>query len=73
MTNNDNSTQTATFAYIEHMLIELRQMSEKQDAPVLAYLIEMAIIEAKDMGDVKYNAATPTTEHVDDIKHLLSS
>ncbi len=73
MTSNINSSQTSTFAYIEHMLIELRQMSEKQDAPVLAYLIEMAIIEAKDMGDVQYNVATPTTEHVDDIKHLLSS
>ena len=73
MTSEINASQTSTFAYIEHMLIELRQMSEKQDAPVLAYLIEMAIIEAKDMADGRINVATPTNEHVDDIKLLLSS
>jgi len=39
------------YIYIEQMLIELRIMSEKQGAPVLAYLIEMAIIEAGDLAD----------------------
>ncbi len=40
-----------TFAYIQCMLTELRILSESEDAPMLAYLIEMAIIEANDLAD----------------------
>ncbi len=43
--------QNQTFSYLQHMLTELRIMSEKENATVLAYLIEMAIIEAKDLAE----------------------
>ena len=55
------------------MLIELRLMSEKHDAPVLAYLIEMAIIEAKDVSNAAINPSIQSPEQVDDLKQLLSS
>ena len=68
-----NTKPNQTFAYIEHMLIELRLMSEKQDAPVLAYLIEMAIIEAKDESNATLSPSIHSPEQVEDIKQLLSS
>ncbi len=39
-----------TFSYIKNMLTELRILSENEGAPVLAYLIEMAAIEATDLA-----------------------
>ncbi len=45
--------QNQSFSYIEQMLVELRGISEKEGAPVLAYLIEMAIYEAGDLASGK--------------------
>ena len=73
MKSNSNSTPDQVFSYIEHMLIELRLMSEKENAPVLAYLIEMAIIEARDTADAEQNLVTPVVEQVSDVKQLLNS
>jgi len=73
MKNNSNSTPDQVFSYIEHMLIELRLMSEKRNAPVLAYLIEMAIIEARDTADAEQNPVTSVAEQDSDAKQLLSS
>ncbi len=44
-----STNKTQTFAYIQSMLTEMRMLSETEDAPMLAYLIEMAIIEADDL------------------------
>ena len=68
-----DSKPNQTFAYIEHMLIELRLMSEKQDAPVLAYLIEMAIIEAKDVSNAALTPPVQSPDQMEDLKQLLSS
>ncbi len=73
MKSNSNSTPNQVFSYIEHMLIELRLMSEKENAPVLAYLIEMAIIEARDTADAVQNPVTPVVEQVSSEKRLLNS
>lgn len=37
-------------AYIESMIVELRSMSLDLEAPVLAYFLEMAMIEAHEMA-----------------------
>jgi len=73
MKTNSNSTPDQVFSYIEHMLIELRLMSEKENAAVLAYLIEMAIIEARDTADAEQNPVTPAVEQVLNEKQLLNS
>lgn len=73
MTSTSISTETQTFSYIEHMLVELRQMSEKQDAPVLAYLIEMAIIETNAIISSKKETPIQSNGQVDGYKQLLSS
>ena len=63
MKSDSNSTPDQVFSYIEQMLIEMRIMSEKENAPVLAYLIEMAIIEARDTAHTKQKSATTASEH----------
>lgn len=37
-----------TIGYVRQMLGELRAVAEKEDQPMLAYLIEMAYLEAGD-------------------------
>lgn len=72
MKSNSNSTREQVFSYIEHMLVELRLMSEKENAPVLAYLIEMSIIEARDTANALNNSVTPVAEQVKGEKQYLS-
>ncbi|MEM9677220.1 MAG: hypothetical protein AAF890_04105 [Pseudomonadota bacterium] len=43
-TNTDRSAATA--AYMADMLSELRAMGQREDWPMLVYLLEMAIVEA---------------------------
>ena len=73
MKTNSNSTPDQVFSYIEHMLIEMRLMSERENAPVLAYLIEMAIIEARDTANEVQNPVTPASEEISGEKQLLNS
>ena len=44
-------TPGATASYIEHMLEELRVLSNKINAPFLSYLLEMAIMEAHELAE----------------------
>lgn len=73
MDTKSNSTPDQVFSYIEHMLIEMRLMSERENAPVLAYLIEMAIIEARDTANAVQKSVTPAGEQVPGAKQLLNS
>ncbi len=43
----------ATAAYVETMLAELRSMSQTLNADFLAYLIEMAMVEASEVAKGK--------------------
>jgi hypothetical protein len=40
--------QTSTLEYVLSMLVQLRQLADADGDEMLAYLIEMAIIEARD-------------------------
>ena len=73
MKNTSNSTSDQVFLYIEQMLIEMRIMSEKQNAPVLAYLIEMAIIEASDTMNTTQNPVASVDEEDSGVQQLLNS
>lgn len=73
MNTNTATTSCQSFSYIEHMLIEMRLMSEKEDAPILAYLIEMAIIEARDMIGKNQNTKTLAGGKAKDVKLVMST
>jgi len=47
------TSPAATAVYIERMLAEMRSMSQGMNADFLAYLIEMAMIEAADISSGK--------------------
>ncbi len=61
-----------SFEYIQQMLTELRVMSENENAPVLAYVIEMAIIEAKEMGESIQLAQPSPADDIVEIKQLVT-
>ena len=46
--NPKDQTTAASAAYIEAMAIELAEIARKQDLPLLAYLFDMAVIEASE-------------------------
>jgi hypothetical protein len=73
MKSKKNSTPDQVFSYIGQMLIEMRIMSENANAPVLAYLIEMAIIEAGDTSGVDKNSVSPVRTQISGIEQLLRS
>lgn len=50
MTAQGSQARREQAAYIESMLIELRSMSLDLRAPVLAYFLEMAMMEAHEMA-----------------------
>jgi RNA polymerase-interacting CarD/CdnL/TRCF family regulator len=68
-----NMAPNQTFAYLQHMLTELRILSEKEGAPVLAYLIEMAIIEANDLSDGIHVAVPAQKADSKGIRQLVGS
>lgn len=43
-----NATREQNLAYVHQMLSELRMVAEQEDQAMLAYLIEMAYLEAGD-------------------------
>ena len=45
-----NKKRSETLDYIQAMLAQLRSMAETEDCDVLAYMIEMAYIEAGDIA-----------------------
>ncbi|HEV2899090.1 MAG TPA: hypothetical protein VGX71_14910 [Pseudaminobacter sp.] len=46
MRHNDNRKRTETLEYMQSMLGQLRVMAENERCDMLAYLIEMAFLEA---------------------------
>lgn len=48
-------------AFIRDMLMELRVMSQSINQPMLAYLIEMAMIEASDLADGRATTPQPAS------------
>lgn len=70
MSGITHTTALQRMSYIEHMLIELRKMSEKESAPVLAYLIEMAIIEARDLCDTLQSGALPDAKQPPKLRQI---
>jgi len=49
MSANPTNEAQGSLDYIQHMLRELREMAEAERFNMLAYLLEMAYIEANDM------------------------
>jgi hypothetical protein len=50
MRRNDSRKRTETLDYIQSMLGQLRVMAENERCDMLAYLIEMAFIEAGEVA-----------------------
>lgn len=50
MRHNSNSQRTETLDYVQGMLRQLRTMAEAERCDMLAYLIEMAYLEASDIA-----------------------
>lgn len=73
MNNQAEMAPNQTFAYLQHILTELRLLSEKEGAPVLAYLIEMAIIEARDLSEGIHVTAPGQQADSRDIQQLVGS
>jgi hypothetical protein len=49
MHSQPGKRRTETLDYIQSMLGQLRKMAETEDCDMLAYLIEMAYVEASDV------------------------
>lgn len=66
--NGRNTQQPAS--YIRDMLLELRQMAQSIDKPTLAYLIEMAMIEASDLAEGRDTTPAPASRiSADELAH----
>ena len=50
MRHNDNRKRTETLEYMQSMLGQLRVMAENERCDMLAYLIEMAFLEAGEVA-----------------------
>ena len=50
MRRNDSRKRTETLDYIQSMLAQLRVMAENERRDMLAYLIEMAFLEAGEVA-----------------------
>ena len=65
MTQQQVDSRINQAAYVEAMLVELRGMSLDMDAPVLAYFLEMAMVEAHEMANQIKIAEVGSGEGVD--------